>query len=325
MVAPSHRAYNSQDVSESFEIWTIDIPGTAGYNQVNSGNEDGLNAVNSTMPSSGTNHLSYTGRMGGTSAACPQVAAVAALLLSENPCLTALEIETIIKRNADKVGGFDYQADPNRPGHSTEMGFGRLNAYRALTDPEVVYVQNETFSTPSNFIKSIGTIIVGSNVTSSIPFGDVVVTSSGSLRLIAGRHISIEETFETEIGANFVAEIISYSNDCSVWDAAFVSPPDKGSWTPDYNSPLNNETIVRTVEDNYKFNIYPNPSSDMLNVQSDIENSSVDLLNIDGKLISSYQYEDYTGQYDVSALSAGLYFVRLQTPKGYKYLRFVKQ
>jgi|GEM_PF-2556275 hypothetical protein len=50
---------------------------------------------------------------------------------------------------------------------------------------------------------------------------------------------------------------------------------------------------------NYNFN--PNPILDML--------------NIDGKSISTYQYEGFMGQYNVSALRVGLHSVRPQTPK----------
>ncbi len=78
-------------------------------------------------------------------------------------------------------------------------------------------------------------------------------------------------------------------------------------------------------EIDYAFTVYPNPSSDILNVESDIENSTVDLLNLDGRLISSFKLADYKAAYDVSGISAGLYFVRLKTPNGYNYLRFVKQ
>ena len=85
------------------------------------------------------------------------------------------------------------------------------------------------------------------------------------------------------------------------------------------------EKLNDDQEIDYAFTVYPNPSSDLLNVESDIENSTVDLLNLDGKVISSFELKDYKAAYNVSGISAGLYFVRLATPKGYKYLRFVKQ
>src|SRR5690606_30524341 len=88
IAAPSHTAYNSQITGESFNIWTIDIPGdNYGYNKWRDA-WAGLPAVGESLPASGTNNYSYTGRMGGTSAATPEVAAVAALMKSVNSCLS---------------------------------------------------------------------------------------------------------------------------------------------------------------------------------------------------------------------------------------------
>jgi serine protease len=71
----------------------------------------------------------------GTSFASPQVAATVALLLSVNPFLTPDEIREILKNSADKVppGIYNYNWNPNKPGHSQELGYGRLNVYNALS------------------------------------------------------------------------------------------------------------------------------------------------------------------------------------------------
>lgn len=67
------------------------------------------------------------GSFGGTSAACPIAAGVAALLLSERPDLNPLQAASILKATADKVGsGYDGA------GHSTGFGFGRVNAEAAV-------------------------------------------------------------------------------------------------------------------------------------------------------------------------------------------------
>lgn len=65
----------------------------------------------------------YTNRFGGTSAACPQVSGVAALILSVNPNLTEVQVRTILQQTASDMGasGFD-----------NTFGFGRLNAEAAL-------------------------------------------------------------------------------------------------------------------------------------------------------------------------------------------------
>jgi hypothetical protein len=103
----------------------MDIPGNIGYNPWPSGNIVPP-VIGESLPNSGTNYQAYTARFGGTSAACPQVAGVAALVLSLNPNLTNVEVFNLIATTADKVGGYAYNNNV-----SSEMGYGRLNAYNA--------------------------------------------------------------------------------------------------------------------------------------------------------------------------------------------------
>ncbi|MCX8490198.1 MAG: S8 family serine peptidase, partial [Cyclobacteriaceae bacterium] len=133
LVAPSHRAWPDQVPGETFEAWTIDIPGNAGYNPWPQFTTPGATpstvppAIGEQLPNAGVNFQSYTGRFGGTSHSCPVVAGVAALMLSANPNLTQQQIFDIITGNADRVGGYVYTN-----GRSNELGFGRVNACRAV-------------------------------------------------------------------------------------------------------------------------------------------------------------------------------------------------
>lgn len=68
---------------------------------------------------------------GGTSSSCPLVAGICALMLSENPDLTAKEVKDILSQTADKIGSpQDYDAR----GHSRKFGYGRVNALAAVTE-----------------------------------------------------------------------------------------------------------------------------------------------------------------------------------------------
>lgn len=142
LAAPSHTAYSCHISTEGFNIWTMDIPGSDGYNQYHGGPGCGAppnGNLNEVLPSSGTNNLSYTGRMGGTSAATPEVAAIAALMLSVNPCLSVQQVHDILRSTAEQVGGYDYQWNSADAGHSKELGHGRANAFHAVQTAQAMY------------------------------------------------------------------------------------------------------------------------------------------------------------------------------------------
>lgn len=84
------------------------------------------------------NYVSFSG----TSAACPQVSAVAALMLSVNPTLTGAQVLSILQTTAVDMGpaGFDEA-----------YGFGRLNACQALLKALNVSISgNNSFCTGSS-------------------------------------------------------------------------------------------------------------------------------------------------------------------------------
>ena len=87
---------------EKGDIYTLDLSGSAGYA---SGN--------------------YTSSFNGTSAACPQVSGICALILSVNPNLTREEVEEILYANTLDLG---------EPGRDNTYGHGLVNAFDAVMD-----------------------------------------------------------------------------------------------------------------------------------------------------------------------------------------------
>ncbi|MGM0666081.1 MAG: S8 family peptidase, partial [Bacteroidota bacterium] len=160
IVAPSHRAYPPEAYlppllggipGETFEMWSIDIPGNTGYNPWPTGIFSPP-SIGEQLPNSGTNYLDYTGRFGGTSHSCPVVAGVAALVLSINPNLTNLEVYDILTSTTDEVGGYTYEN-----GWSEELGHGRVNAYSAVCE---TYNRSMYISGPPEICESGATFTI---------------------------------------------------------------------------------------------------------------------------------------------------------------------
>ena len=115
------------------DVVTTDRAGYLGYNpyEVPSGTD--------------LSDMGYTQKFGGTSAACPQVAGVAALMLSANPYLTASQVRSKLCNSARKLPGMNGQ---NR---TDTYGYGLVNALAAvihaknlkIDGPELVYTYSQ--------------------------------------------------------------------------------------------------------------------------------------------------------------------------------------
>ncbi|NRF71714.1 S8 family serine peptidase [Aquincola sp. S2] len=82
----------------------------------------------------------YIPNFNGTSSATPLVAGLAALLRSVYPALTSPQVRDAIERSAEKVGAVAYADTAGYPNGTwnQEMGYGRINAYRAMDLADVI-------------------------------------------------------------------------------------------------------------------------------------------------------------------------------------------
>lgn len=108
-------------------IWTTDLMGPKGYNPTFTDSTDANGNQN------------YTSRFAGTSAACPQVAATAALVkaqwwrLYQGSPLYSYQVKEIIEKSAEDSCYLSQGGGPDiTECFSLRYGFGRLNAFRAL-------------------------------------------------------------------------------------------------------------------------------------------------------------------------------------------------
>lgn len=193
VVAPSHRAYSCQITGETFEMWTIDIPGNAGYNSWHeSGNCLNPPQLGEQLPNNGTNFQSYTGRFGGTSHSCPVVAGIAALLLSVDPSLSYLDVFNILINTAEDVGEYTYTN-----GRCNEMGHGRVNAHCAV---QSAMAELSFISGPSLICSSGASFSI-----SNLPPVDSITWEPGpNLSLTSGQNTSTGVFSATGSGSSWI-------------------------------------------------------------------------------------------------------------------------
>ena len=172
-----------------------------------------------------------------TSAACPHVAGVAALILSLNPNLTSQEVRNIIESTTDKIRDdiYDYDLIPERPNGTwnDQMGYGLINAYSALqatcvnelknqeiswldrtvigcenleVDNITVIFANLTLEAPGNITIEDTIVYIGSNLTIKAE-GDVIIVNNleikanAELVIRAGGKVSIQGSYKVNPGA----------------------------------------------------------------------------------------------------------------------------
>ena len=83
----------------------------------------------------------------------------------------------------------------------------------------------------------------------------------------------------------------------------------------------NGVTATRQLNTAIDFSIYPNPSQDMIHIETNEEVEQVELLDMAGKVVMTTKEKTM----NVHALSAGIYVLQLTTPKGINKQRFVKK
>lgn len=158
-------------IDKNGSIWNYSQRGISMDLVAPSGNINYLGDVRTTdrMGALGSDSGNYMDDFGGTSAACPQVSGVAALMLSIRPDLNEAQVRTILQQTATDMGssGFD-----------NTYGYGRVNAYSAIqavypiSGPQVVCNTNSTFT--------LHNLPSGATCSWSFSGGSLVTPSSGN-------------------------------------------------------------------------------------------------------------------------------------------------
>lgn len=104
-------------------------------------------ATTDMLGNKGFSNTEYTFTFNGTSAACPNAAGVGALVLSLRPDFKAEDVRNVIAQTCDKVGGYAYDSLYGDGTWCKQLGYGRVNAFRAVQLAPVFTAVNEVKET----------------------------------------------------------------------------------------------------------------------------------------------------------------------------------
>lgn len=174
---------------------------------------------------------------GGTSSATPLAAGIGALLLAQNPDLTAGQVRALLEHSANKIGPLAYDSD----GFNPQYGFGRVNALAALQQintsfRELRVLVNDTaiFSNSTlNFGMSDAgaavdlTVQVSNLGTADLSLGSVTLSGS-AFSLVAGLSTSVLKAGES---TSFVVRFVAPAPGSTSGALSFTSnDPDEGQF-----------------------------------------------------------------------------------------------
>lgn len=106
-----------------------------------------------------------------------------------------------------------------------------------------------------------------------------------------------------------------------VWIYVVAQPGKTDVYAPSNQITLTSAVSVKTIVKN-NIKVFPNPATDVLNIDSSEEVKNVSVLSLDGKLVSTTNGK----QVDVSTLKAGVYIYEVTTVSGEKVInKFMKK
>ncbi|MDY8136197.1 S8/S53 family peptidase [Aquimarina sp. 2201CG5-10] len=254
----------------------------------------------------GYSNNDYTLDFGGTSAACPFVAGVAALVLSENPGLTVQEVNTIIEQSAQKIrtDQYVYTNTGGRPNGiwNNELGYGLVDAYQAVLaaqtsecEENIIITQN--VSAGQNDTHEASNSIIAKNT----------IFNNATASYKAGFEVTLLPNFDAASGADFTALI----GECSNTQNEVISARQKSKIT--YAFIENEKSASVNYNTDNDLIIYPNPAKDRIVIDYPFKNDNqytVELYDYLGKKIISHKVEKQDNIIHLSDLSNGLYFVK---------------
>ncbi len=252
---------------------------------------------------------------GGTSAACPFVAGVAALILSKNPCLTNVQVSNIIETTCSKVDSLtSYSTTFTQGSWSYTHGFGLVDAYAALNFANTTYLQNIA-ETSTATRDNLGNVYAGYDVNTNISPGNYIISSGADITIKSPTNIFFEPGFVADAGGILDAFIAPFTGDCGPWSPISKMDISAKALTNEFDTL---KTTITSFYDNNLIYISPNPFAHSFqlrfNTIGDQTGVAISIFDITGRLVFSDKEIVVAGNHDYSIpvnASASLFFVRV--------------
>ena len=222
----------------------------------------------------------------GTSMACPLVAGLAALMMSHDTTLTAVDVHNCLMEGVDNI-------DHMNESLIGQMGVGRINAEKAmacLMEQQAPIAVIPTFC-DNYFACTDGNLTI---INDSYLYNSVEWTLSGG-SVVNEDSTSIEMMFDVE--GSYSLELV-VSNDYGA-DTAYATIE---------------VSTCASIEENINtgFEMYPNPANDYVQLAFTIKGSRIQVLDIFGRIVEDVDVAGLTEyQLDLSSYAKGTYLVKL--------------
>lgn len=250
-----------------------------------------------------TTTLSYTNSSmyyvdTGTSFAAPQVSAVIALVLSENPNLNYERVKNIIELTAQKVGGYNYVKTDSHPNGTwnDSVGYGLIDAYAAVLAAQPKYIQNQIYQSGEEMYEYATEITAGNAVTETKPHGDVVLEVGSDVTLRAMNQVILKPGFHAKAGSNLRIKVDKPTTSLSTTSSALQRIASRSSSAPTDNTEPTDEVAT---------------SNSLENIESEVILSTA-IYTVSGQLIQTIS----GGQRDVAHLPSGMYILQYRMSDG---------
>jgi hypothetical protein len=142
---------------------------------------------------------------------------IAALMLSVNPCLTAEDVRAILRQSCEKVGGYNY----NSEGWCPELGYGRVNANKAIELAKGMYTSTIEINTTWDSDRFSGNIVIKPGVTLTLNKMTLQMADEKSIVVEVGGKLIVNNSVITSV-CNTVShrwQGIKIEGNPSIWNA----------------------------------------------------------------------------------------------------------